>query len=73
MTQSEMILQHLRERGSITPMDSIHLYGCMRLGARIYDLKHAGYDIAVERETALNRYGKPVTYARYTLRGGQME
>ena len=53
-------------------MESIHLYGCMRLGARIYDLKRAGYDITVERETAPNRYGKPVTYARYTLRGGQM-
>ena len=72
MKQTEMTLQHLRERGSITPMESIHLYGCMRLGARIYDLKRAGYDITVERETAPNRYGKPVTYARYTLRGGQM-
>ena len=73
MTQSELILQHLREYGSITPMDSIHLYGCMRLGARIYDLKQEGYDITVERETAINRFGKPVTYARYRLRGDKHE
>lgn len=45
MTQSERILRHLQDYGSITPVEALSDYGCMRLGARIYDLKSRGYDI----------------------------
>ncbi len=68
MTQTDMILRHLRDFGSITPVEALREYGCMRLGARIWDLKQAGYDIRAAKETAKNRYGKPVSFARYTLR-----
>lgn len=37
MTQTEMILGHLKEHGSITPLEAIRDYGIMRLGARIWD------------------------------------
>ena len=70
MTQSEMILTHLREHGSITPQEAMREYGCMRLGARIYDLKRSGYAIRTERETRQNRYGEKVTYAKYTMEKG---
>lgn len=68
-TQNEMILSHLRAFGSITPQEAMKEYGCMRLGARIWDLKRLGYDIRTERETARNRFGESVSYARYTMRG----
>ena len=42
MTQCERILQYMHENGSITPLDAMREFGCMRLGARIYDLKQAG-------------------------------
>lgn len=42
MTQTDRILRHLREHGSITPLEALREFGCMRLGARIYDLKRAG-------------------------------
>ena len=32
MTQSERILRHLQDYGSITPVEALSDYGCMRLG-----------------------------------------
>lgn len=67
MTQSEMILRYMHENGSITPWEAMREFGCMRLGARIWDLKKAGYAILTDSETRKNRFGKPVTFARYRL------
>ena len=67
MSQTEMILNHLRECGSISPKEAMDDYGIMRLGARIWDLKHMGYTILRVPETRPNRFGKPTTYARYVL------
>lgn len=67
MTQSEMILRYMHENGSITQWEAMREFGCMRLGARIYDLKQAGTRIITESQTEKNRYGKPVTFARYRL------
>lgn len=67
MTQNEKILRYLQIHGSITPLDALELYGCMRLGARIYDLRKAGHSISKSNETKPNRFGEMTTYARYTL------
>ena len=64
-----MILRHLRAFGSISPREALELYGCMRLGARIYDLKRQGFTIRAGRETSRNRRGDKVTYARYYMEG----
>lgn len=68
MTQTQRILKHLETVGSITPREALDLFGCMRLGARIYDLKRAGYQIDSKIEWHRNRNGERVTYARYTLK-----
>lgn len=68
-TQNDMILRHLRAFGSISPREALELYGCMRLGARIYDLKRQGFAIRAGRETSRNRRGDKVTYARYYMEG----
>jgi hypothetical protein len=68
-TQNDMILRHLRAFGSISPREAFDLYGCMRLGARIYDLKRQGFAIRAGRETSRNRRGDKVTYARYYMEG----
>lgn len=44
-SQKDIILRHLREIGPITPMEALRLYGCFRLGARIWELKHEGHPI----------------------------
>lgn len=73
MTQTEKIMRHLEEYGSITPLDALQEYGIMRLASRICDLKKAGVAITKETETSKNRYGEAVRYARYRLREGNYE
>ena len=55
MTQSDMILRYMHENGSITPWEAMREFGCMRLGARIWDLKKAGTTIITESLTERNR------------------
>ena len=45
--QNREVLAWLRER-PITPMDAIKHLGCLRLGARIFDLRAEGH--AIDRE-----------------------
>ena len=68
MTQCERILRHLKDYGSITPVEALREYSCMRLGARIHDLKKQGHDITSEIVKGENRYGEATHFARYTLR-----
>lgn len=66
-SQCDMILRHLQDYGSITPSEAIFEYGCFRLAARIADLRKAGYQIESGTQTSVNRYGKTVQFAKYTL------
>lgn len=66
-TQCEMILQYMKDNGSITAVDAVWQFGCMRLAARIADLRDRGHDIRAEDEFSLNRYGQKVRHARYYL------
>jgi len=45
MSQTTNILKHLKQGNTITPLEALNKFGCMRLGARIYDLKKKGYNI----------------------------
>jgi len=45
-SQNQNILCHLRSGRPITPIQALRFYGCMRLAARIGELKDAGHDIA---------------------------
>ena len=67
MTQCERILRHLNDYGSITSLEAMTEYGCMRLASRVSDLKNLGYSIVSERETSKNRYSEKVSYCRYRL------
>lgn len=48
-TQCEMTLEYIDRYGSITPLEALQAYGCLRLGARICDLRKAGYQIKTDR------------------------
>lgn len=67
MKQTEVIKEHLDTWGSITPLEALQEYGIMRLASRINDLKKQGVVIRAETVHAKNRFGRPVTYARYRL------
>jgi hypothetical protein len=62
-TQISQIEQHLRSGKSITALQALKLYGCLRLGARIYDLKDKGLDI----EKVMVKKGVK-SFAKYTLK-----
>lgn len=67
MTQSERILRHLHNFGSLTSMEAVQEYGIMRLASRVSDMKRAGVPIRVETVSGRNRYGEATSYARYWL------
>ena len=67
MTQNEMILDHLQKKKTLTARQADRLFGCMRLPARIDELRQDGYDIITEMIKCRNRYGKIVYHARYRL------
>lgn len=62
-SQNKMIMGHLRRHKSITPLTAMSQYNCMRLAARIFDLKEAGHTI--NKEMVETHSGKQI--ARYTL------
>jgi len=63
VTQEDAILGWLMMGNSLTPLLALEKFGCFRLGARIWDLKHQGYDIHSE----LVRGGNGKHYASYHL------
>lgn len=44
-TQADLILNALQQGEAITPLESLQRFGCLRLGARIWDLKKKGHNI----------------------------
>ena len=67
MTQCDRILRHLKDYGSINPLEALGNYGIMRLASRITDLKRRGYVITKETKKSKNRYDETVRYAEYRL------
>lgn len=62
ITDKQRVGKWLEERGSITAMEALEAFGCYRLGARIFELRKAGWDIATTYETTADgeRYAKYV-------------
>lgn len=56
-----------KEYGSITPLDALREFSCMRLAARILDLKKRGYEIGSQLQTDTNVFGESVSFKRYYL------
>lgn len=62
-SQNSMIRNWLEEGKTITALEALNLFGCMRLPSRIHDLKQRGMNIVSNRITLPN--GKRV--AQYSL------
>jgi hypothetical protein len=65
MTQNKMVLQHLQTGQSITALDSLRLYGVLRLAARVEELRKDGHTIITQSVRVGNK-----EFARYTLTRG---
>lgn len=64
--QADAILDHMREGNRITQREAIELFGCMRLAARIHDLKADGWCIVSRPKKFETRLG-PTTIAEYYM------
>ena len=62
MTQSEAILKHLKSGNTITSLEALQKYGCLRLAAVIHSLRKEGFDVGTEM---VDVNGK--TIAEYSL------
>jgi len=63
MSQTKQILEYLKQGNSITALEALNVFQCMRLASRINDLKNSGYKIVSRMVEVKN--GKKV--ASYTL------
>ena len=61
-SQSEQILAYLLAGNRLTPLDALRMFGSLRCGGRIFDLRKQGYDIRTEM---VERNGK--RFAEYWI------
>ena len=64
-TQCNRIAEHLHKGLTITSLEALKLFGCMRLASRISDLRKRGENIVVERINLPN--GKTVAQYRIAV------
>jgi len=62
MSQRDAILNHLKSGRTITSLEALNLYGCLRLAAIIYSLREEEFKIKTEM---IDVNGK--TIAEYSL------
>ncbi len=63
MSQNDMILRALRRGRKITQLDALEEFGCFRLGARIQNLRDAGYKI----KTIMVKSANGKRFAQYCM------
>ena len=67
MTQNEEIYNHMLHIGPITPWIAIEEYRCLRLPARIKELRKLGIDVKDRWVEHKNREGKTKRFKEYYL------
>ena len=61
-TQTQNILEYMQQGNSITPLEALNLFGCMRLGARIFEIKRSGY-VVITKVKAVNGHKHVAEYS----------
>lgn len=72
LSQCKMILDSLLSGTKLTQLDAYDQFGCVRLPARINDLRNNGHIINTEMVTRKNRFGKSSTFAEYSISNQQL-
>lgn len=66
-TQAQQILAWLKSGKTLTPTEALDLFGCFRLGARIWDLKGEGHEISATMKKVFTRSGTKACVAEYSM------
>lgn len=67
MSQKQEILEYIRNHGSITPMEAFPL-GITKLATRVSEMRRDGVEFDIEIIKDKNKNGKPMRYAKYSLK-----
>ena len=67
-THCELILDYMKQFGSINPLQALQDIGCFRLASRISDLRKQGYPIISERVNYINRLGEAKHFNEYRIK-----
>jgi len=68
-SQRRRILAWLRRGRKLTPLGAQDRFGCLRLGARVWELRGEGWPIRTTMVCVRNRYGENVRVAEYRMEG----
>ena len=60
-SQMKLIKSYLLKGRKITPLDALRHFQCMRLGARIYDLRKPPHSLPIQSHKILTHTGKWVS------------
>ena len=72
-SQNSLILDYLMGGETLTPLEALAKFGCLRLGARIYEINEyliaetPGLEVVPEMVTVLDPAGNRKKVARYRL------
>ena len=66
MTQEQLVLQYIKDFGSISTLEAFKDLGITRLSAKIFNLRN-DYNVRDSWDESVNRYGKKVRFKRYYL------
>lgn len=66
-SQKKRILDYMKEHRFITAYDAQREFGCMRLSARIAEMKESGIAVGSDYAKVKNRYGEECSVKRYWL------
>ena len=67
MTQNEMLID-LMKQGWVSPAMALAGAGCMRLAARVWDIKRMGYKVISRTVKGRSRAGKTTVYKEYRIK-----
>lgn len=65
--KTEQVLNHLLEKGQITSIEAINMYGATRLSSIIFNLRKRGYVIENEWLEGKDRFGNQTRFVNYTM------
>lgn len=67
INKTQMVLDHLKDYGTITSLEAFELYGATRLSAIIYNLRNRGCKIDTIDTPFTDRFGTKSIYGKYVL------
>ena len=67
VTQRDLVLQYMKDFGSITAFEAFQDLGITHINGRIKELRDSGIEIKTDMIKSVNRYGKKIEYGRFSL------